>query len=91
MKHWINEKKLLAVGAGGLGRVIMEWLTEKYECAFVDNAYPVGTEINKVRVVGKIADFNLLFHEYKQLVVTIGNNVCIGEDVVIEDDETIKG
>ena len=65
-------EKLLLVGAGGFGRVVLEHASLKYECAFVDDADV--TEVNGVPVIGKIADIEKLFDNYKQLVVSIGNN-----------------
>ena len=66
--------KLLLVGAGGLGRVTLEHAACDYDCAFVDDGYPVGTEICSVPVVGAIADLSRLREEYTSLVVTIGDN-----------------
>ena len=66
--------KLLLIGAGGLGRVTLEHAMEKYQCSFVDDAYPVGTEICSVPVVGAIQDLAHLREEYTHLVVTIGDN-----------------
>ena len=66
--------KLLLVGAGGLGRVTLEHAMEKYQCSFVDDAYPVGMEICGAPVVGAIADLSRLREEYTSLVVTIGDN-----------------
>ena len=66
--------KLLLIGAGGLGRVTLEHAMEKYQCSFVDDAYPVGMEICGSPVVGAIADLPRLREEYTHLVVTIGDN-----------------
>ena len=66
--------KLLLVGAGGLGRVTLEHAALDFDCAFVDDGYPVGTEICGVSVVGAIQDLALLRKEYTHLVVTIGDN-----------------
>lgn len=66
--------KLLLIGAGGLGRVTLEHAIEKYQCSFVDDAYPVGVEICGTPVVGAVADLPALRKEYQLLVVTIGNN-----------------
>lgn len=66
--------KLLLIGAGGLGRVTVEHAIEKYQCSFVDDAYPVGVEICGTPVVGAVADLPALRKEYQLLVVTIGNN-----------------
>lgn len=66
--------KLLLVGAGGLGRVTLEHATLTFDCSFVDDGYPVGTEICGVPVVGAIQDLARLRKEYTHLVVTIGDN-----------------
>lgn len=66
--------KLLLIGAGGLGRVTLEHAFLNYDCVFVDDGYPVGTEICGVPVVGTIADLAQLHKDYHDLVVTIGNN-----------------
>ena len=66
--------KLLLVGAGGLGRVTLEYAMDKYQCYFVDDSYPVGMEICGAPVVGALADLPALRKEYQLLVVTIGNN-----------------
>lgn len=66
--------KLLLVGAGGLGRVTLEHATLTLDCSFVDDGYPVGTEICGVPVVGAIQDLAHLREEYTHLVVTIGDN-----------------
>ena len=66
--------KLLLVGAGGLGRVTLEHAALDFDCAFVDDGYPVGTEICSVPVVGAIQDLAHLRKEYAHLVVTIGDN-----------------
>ena len=65
-------EKLLLVGAGGFGRVVLEHTLQKYECAFIDDADL--KEVNGIPVIGKIADIETLYGEYEQLVVTIGNN-----------------
>ena len=67
--------KLLLIGAGGLGRVTLEHAMDKYQCSFVDDAYPVGMGICGAPVVGAVADLSALRKEYQLLVVTIGNNL----------------
>lgn len=68
-------EKLLLVGAGGFGRVVMEHAVEnQYEVAFVDDGYDVGDEVCGTKIVGHIEDLLMLFHDYKKLVVAIGNN-----------------
>lgn len=68
------KEKLLLVGAGGFGRVVLEHAQKNYDCAFVDDGYETGTIINGAEVVGKISDIAKLFSEYQKLVVVIGNN-----------------
>lgn len=67
--------KILLVGAGGFGRVVSELARQKYDCAFVDDEVEIGTEICGLKVVGHTLNLQELFTEYKQLVITIGNNV----------------
>ncbi len=68
------QEKLLLVGAGGFGKVVLEHAQKQYKCAFVDDGYAVGTVINGAEAVGKISDIARLFGEYKNLIVVIGNN-----------------
>lgn len=67
-------EKLLLVGAGGFGRVVLEHAIQTYDCAFLDDGPEIGTFVDDVPVIGKTADMELLFPEYKLLLVTIGNN-----------------
>ena len=67
-------EKLLLVGAGGFGRVVLEHAIQNYDCALVDDGQEIGNLVNGVPVVGKISDLQELFADYKRLVVTIGNN-----------------
>lgn len=66
--------KLLLVGAGGFGRVVLEHASGQYDCAFLDDGSDIGTNIDDVPVIGKTSDMEKFFTEYKHLVVTIGNN-----------------
>ena len=66
--------KLLMVGAGGFGRVVLEHAQKQYDCAFVDDGYAIGTVINGAEVVGRISDITRLFGKYRKLIVVIGNN-----------------
>ena len=66
-------KSLLIVGAGGFGRVVLEYAEKEYVCAFIDDFIPVGTTIDGVKVIGKIEDIPS-FKEYKNLIVAIGDN-----------------
>ena len=67
-------KKLLLVGAGGFGRVVLEHASLEYECVFLDDGQELGTEINGCKVIGQISDIEAFRTEYKLLIVTIGNN-----------------
>lgn len=40
----MSKEKLLLVGAGGFGRMVAEQAMLQYDCAFVDDGQPVGTE-----------------------------------------------
>ena len=65
-------EKLLLVGAGGLGRVVLENANALYDCAFLDD----GDEsfVDDVPVIGKTGDMASFYPEYMLLLVTIGNN-----------------
>ena len=65
-------EKLLLVGAGGFGRVVLEHASNHYDCAFLDDGE--ATVVDGVPVIGKTADMASFYPEYKLLLVTIGNN-----------------
>ena len=65
-------EKLLLVGAGGFGRVVLEHATTIYDCAFLDDGD--ATIVDGVPVIGKTAEMASFYPEYKRLLVTIGNN-----------------
>lgn len=65
-------EKLLLVGAGGFGRVVLEHASNSYDCAFLDDSE--AKVVDGVPVVGSTTDIEKLFPEYKLLLVTIGNN-----------------
>lgn len=65
-------KKLLLVGAGGFGRVVLEHASLQYNCAFLDDGD--ASMVDGVPIIGKTADMKIFFPEYKLLLVTIGNN-----------------
>ena len=65
-------EKLLLVGAGGFGRVVLEHATAIYDCAFLDDGD--ATIVDVVPVIGKTAEMASFYPEYKRLLVTIGNN-----------------
>lgn len=52
----MSNEKLLMVGAGGFGRMVAEQAMIEYDCAFVDDGQPVGTDICGIPVVGSLAD-----------------------------------
>lgn len=64
--------KLLLVGAGGFGRVVLEHVAEEYDVAFLDDGDV--TEADGVPVIGNTNDMEKFFPEYEKLLVTIGNN-----------------
>jgi sugar O-acyltransferase (sialic acid O-acetyltransferase NeuD family) len=70
----VMKEKLLLVGSGGFGRVTLEHAMKVYDCYFVDDGYVIGNEICGAQVVGHTYDLLNLFSDYKQLVVTMGNN-----------------
>ena len=54
--------------------MVAEQAMIEYDCAFVDDGQPVGTDICGIPVVGSLADLPELRKEYGLLVVGIGNN-----------------
>lgn len=67
-------EKLLLVGSGGFGRVVLEHASLLYDCAFLDDGSEIGTLVDGIPVIGKTAEMASFFPEYKLLLVTIGNN-----------------
>ena len=65
-------ERLLLVGAGGFGRVVLEHASSQYECAFLDDGD--ASVVDGVPVIGKTSELEKFFPEYKLLLVTIGNN-----------------
>ena len=65
-------EKLLLVGAGGFGRVVLEHASALYNCAFLDDGG--ATVVDGVPLIGKTSDMVSFYPEYKLLLVTIGNN-----------------
>ncbi len=65
-------EKLLLIGAGGFGRVVLEHASSRYDCAFLDDADV--SFVDDVPVIGKIDDMERFFPEYRLIIVTIGNN-----------------
>lgn len=70
----MSKEKLLIVGAGSFGRMVAEQAMLRYECAFVDDGQPVGTEVCGIPVIGGMADLSVLRKDYDLLVVGVGNN-----------------
>ena len=68
------KQKLLLVGAGGFGRVVIEHAMAEYDCAFVDDGNDNGARVCGIPIVGHITDLEELRKEYQLLIVTIGNN-----------------
>lgn len=66
--------KLLLIGAGGFGRVVLEAAERQYECAFVDDGLEARTTVCGIPVVGHLADLAELRKHYDNVIVTIGNN-----------------
>ncbi len=71
----MNKPKLLLVGAGGFGRVVLEHAVKEYDCAFLDDGPEIGTIVDGTPVIGRIGDLAKLHREYELLVVAIGNNI----------------
>lgn len=65
-------EKLLLVGAGGFGRVVLEHASMQYDCAFLDDGDK--KYVDGIPVIGSTADIEKFFPEYRLLLVTIGNN-----------------
>lgn len=70
----MSKEKLLLVGAGGFGRMVAEQALLQYDCAFVDDGQPVGTEVCGFPVIGRIASLPELRKSYDLLAVGVGNN-----------------
>lgn len=68
------KNKLLIVGSGGFGRVVLEHASLNYNCYFIDDSYEVGDLVCNTTVVGHINDLIKLKEEFKYLIVAIGNN-----------------
>lgn len=66
------KEKLLLVGAGGFGRVVLENASNHYDCVFLDDGEQ--TVVDDVPVIGKTSEMAFFYPEYKLLLVTIGNN-----------------
>ena len=65
-------EKLLLVGAGGFGRVVLEHASALYDCAFLDDGD--ATVVDGVPVIGRTSEMASFYPEYKLFLVTIGNN-----------------
>lgn len=65
-------EKLLLVGAGGFGRVVLEHASALYDCAFLDDGDL--SIVDGALVIGKTGDMAMFYPEYELLLVTIGKN-----------------
>ena len=79
--------KLLLVGAGGFGRVVLEHAVLEYDCAFIDDGPEIGTLVNGAPVIGRTTELDKFISEYKLLVVAIGNNKL--REKIYKDAESI--
>ena len=79
--------KLLLVGAGGFGRVVLEHAIQEYDCAFIDDGPEIGTLVNGVPVIGRPTELEKFISEYKLLLVAIGNNKL--REKIYKDAESI--
>lgn len=68
------KEKLLLVGAGGFGRVVLEHAQQEYECSLVDDGVEAGTVIDGAKVIGGTDKLASYFPGYQKLIVAIGNN-----------------
>lgn len=66
------KEKLLLIGSGGFGRVVLEHASQYFDCAFLDDGNL--KIVDGAPVIGTTADIEKLYREYKYLLVTIGNN-----------------
>ncbi len=66
--------KLLLVGAGGFGRVVLEHTIHDYDCSFLDDGPEIGTLVCGIPIIGRTNELEKFFGEYTKLIVTIGNN-----------------
>lgn len=67
-----GKDKLLIVGAGGLGRVVLEHASALYDCAFLDDSRTES--VDGTPVIGTTNDMEKLCPKYRLLLVAIGNN-----------------
>lgn len=79
--------KLLLVGAGGFGRVVLEHAVLEYDCAFIDDGPEIGTLVNGTPVIGRTTELGKFISEYKLLTVAIGNNKL--REKIYKDAESI--
>ena len=69
----MSKEKLLIIGAGGLGRVVLEHAINKYNCSFIDDNC-VDDCVCGHKVVGKVKDLSRYKDEYKNAIIAIGDN-----------------
>ncbi len=66
------KEKLLLLGSGGFGRVVLEHAIKEYDCAFLDDRKI--DSVDGVPVIGTLDELGKFFPEYRKLIVSIGNN-----------------
>ena len=69
-----NSEKLIIIGAGGFGKVVLEHAMKEYDCAFADDGIEIGTMVCGCPIVGKTTNLDRLNGIYKKLIVAIGDN-----------------
>lgn len=70
----MEQKKLLIIGAGGLGRMTFETaLSLGYSCSFLDDDTSLGS-IMGINVLGRIDDLHMFVNEFPYCICAIGNN-----------------
>lgn len=68
------KEKLLIVGAGGLGRIVLEHSLQTYDCYFVDDGLNLGDVVCGTPIIGNTEDLQNLYSEFKNLIIAIGDN-----------------
>ena len=68
------KNKILIVGSGGFGRVVLEHASLNYDCYFVDDGYKIGELVCNTIVIGHLNDLIKLKEDFGNLIVAIGNN-----------------
>lgn len=71
------ENKLLIVGAGGHGQVVLDIAqsTKEYEkICFLDDGKNIGDKVLGYEIVGRIEDGHLYRNQFTHAIIAIGNN-----------------